>query len=61
MCSRRNSRTQPVAGVLAASEYGGRILARGIEDDKQNFTRFLLIDSNLRKNPGANKTSSAST
>jgi prephenate dehydratase len=46
-----------IAGVLAASEYGGRILARGIEDDKQNFTRFLLIDSTARKNPRANKTS----
>ena len=46
-----------IAGMLAAAEYGGRILARGIEDDKQNFTRFLLIDTKPRKNPKANKTS----
>ncbi len=32
-----------IAGKKAASEYGGRILARGIEDDKSNFTRFFLI------------------
>ena len=32
-----------VAGAHAASQYGGRILARGIEDDKQNFTRFFLV------------------
>lgn len=32
-----------VAGTHAASQYGGRILARGIEDDKQNFTRFFLV------------------
>ena len=46
-----------IAGELAASEYSGRILARGIEDDKQNFTRFLLIDRKPRAQKGANKTS----
>ena len=46
-----------IAGVLAASEYGAKILARGIEDDKQNFTRFLLIDKKPARIAGANKTS----
>ena len=33
-----------VAGELAASLYGLEILAPGIETNKQNFTRFLVID-----------------
>jgi len=32
-----------IAGQKAAAQYGGRILARGVEDDKSNFTRFFLI------------------
>ena len=44
----------------AAEVYGGEILKAGIEDDKKNFTRFLLI---RRGKPqaarGANKTSLA--
>lgn len=32
-----------IAGRYAASAYSGRILQAGIEDDKRNFTRFLLI------------------
>jgi len=32
-----------IAGRQAAREYGGKILAAGIEDDKNNFTRFFLI------------------
>jgi len=32
-----------IAGQKAAAQYGGRFLARGIEDDKNNFTRFFLI------------------
>jgi prephenate dehydratase len=35
--------TAGVAGSQAARQYGGRILARGIEDDKRNFTRFFLV------------------
>ena len=48
-----------IAGRQAAAEYGGRILARGIEDKKQNFTRFFLIGRKKRALPGANKTSLA--
>ncbi len=36
-----------VAGELAASLYGLEILAPGIETFKQNFTRFLIVDTAL--------------
>ncbi|MBR4735800.1 MAG: prephenate dehydratase, partial [Bacteroidales bacterium] len=36
-----------VAGEYAASLYGLEILAPGIETNKQNFTRFLIIDDAL--------------
>jgi prephenate dehydratase len=48
-----------IASRHAASVYKGRILAAGIEDDKRNFTRFVLIRRNRRLLPGANKTSIA--
>ncbi len=32
-----------IAGRHAAREYSGEILQAGVEDDKRNFTRFLLI------------------
>jgi prephenate dehydratase len=39
-----------IAGRQAAREYGGKILRAGIEDDKRNFTRFLLIRKRRRLN-----------
>jgi len=48
-----------IAGKQAAKEYGGKILAAGIEDDKRNFTRFFLIRNSRRVLPGATKTSIA--
>jgi prephenate dehydratase len=51
--------TAGIAGRQAAAEYGGRILASGIEDDKRNFTRFFLIRKPCRSLPGAGKTSVA--
>ena len=48
-----------IAGDQAARVYGGRILAAGIEDNKQNFTRFFLIRRGRRVLRGANKTSIA--
>jgi prephenate dehydratase len=54
-----------IASRHAAGVYGGRILKAGIEDDKQNFTRFFLIHRGLmhqgkaRIPAGANKTSLA--
>jgi len=45
-----------IASELAAQIYKGRILKRGIEDDRQNFTRFFLLEpagSKPRDIPGA--------
>jgi prephenate dehydratase len=33
-----------IASELAAKNYGGKILRREIEDDRQNFTRFFLLE-----------------
>jgi prephenate dehydratase len=32
-----------IASAVAAETYGGRILRRSIEDDRQNFTRFFTL------------------
>jgi prephenate dehydratase len=32
-----------IASAMAAEIYGGKILKRSIEDDRQNFTRFFLL------------------
>jgi prephenate dehydratase len=48
-----------IAARRAAAEYGGRILLSGIEDDQQNYTRFLLITKSKRIGQGANKSSIA--
>ena len=48
-----------IASRQAAAEYGARILQAGIEDDKQNFTRFFLVARQKKVLPRANKTSLA--
>jgi prephenate dehydratase len=48
-----------IAAHQAAKVYGGRILQAGIEDNKQNFTRFFLIRKTRRVLPKANKMSIA--
>jgi prephenate dehydratase len=48
-----------IAGSRAAAVYQGRILLRGLEDDKQNFTRFFLVSRSRRVLRAANKTSIA--
>ena len=54
-----------IASRRAATVYGGKILRAGIEDNKQNFTRFFLVRNLVRGQrkdlPGANKTSIAFT
>ncbi len=34
-----------IASEFAAREYGGQILAEGVEDDSRNFTRFALLEA----------------
>ncbi len=46
-----------IAAKRAASEYGGRVLLAGIEDDQRNYTRFLLITKSRKIGRAANKTS----
>jgi prephenate dehydratase len=48
-----------IAPKQAARQYGGRILLAGIEDDRQNYTRFLLINKSRKIGRGSNKTSIA--
>ncbi|MDP8980330.1 MAG: prephenate dehydratase, partial [Acidobacteriota bacterium] len=40
-----------IASAVAASIYGGRILRKSIEDDRQNFTRFFLLNGARRLTP----------
>jgi len=51
--------TAAIASKGAAGAYGGMILKAGVEDNKQNFTRFFLVRKQRRVLPGANKTSIA--
>jgi len=45
-----------IAGRFAAELYGMEILAEGIETEKMNFTRFMILSSNKKtKVEGANK------
>jgi prephenate dehydratase len=46
-----------IAAKRAAAEYGGRVLLAGIEDDQQNYTRFLHITKSKKIGKGPNKTS----
>ena len=49
--------TGAIASRQAAKEYGARILMTGLEDEKQNFTRFFLIQKQKKVLPKADKTS----
>ena len=51
--------TAAIAGVQAATQYGGRILQRSLEDDHQNYTRFFLVKTSRKLQKSANKTSIA--
>jgi prephenate dehydratase len=46
-----------IASRLAAEIYGGEVLLAGIEDDPQNFTRFLILAREALSAATANKTS----
>lgn len=45
-----------IASSIAASVYGGRILKRSIEDDRQNFTRFFLLRRRKDASSGSSQT-----
>lgn len=47
----RPSGAAAIASRVAASIYGARILRRSIEDDRQNFTRFFLLNAKRRVLP----------
>lgn len=49
--------TAAIAGAQAANEYGGKILHKGLEDDKQNFTRFVVLRRAAKPLRNADKTS----
>lgn len=53
----KDSALAAVAGRDAAKEYGLAILAEDIEDNKENFTRFLLIDPKGKPVANPNKSS----
>jgi len=56
----RESGAAAIASAAAAEVYGARILVAGIEDDQQNYTRFLLLARGgeaIKPAPDADKTS----
>jgi prephenate dehydratase len=51
--------TAGIAALQAASEYGGKILQSGLEDDHRNMTRFFHIQKKRKVAANADKTSLA--
>jgi prephenate dehydratase len=51
--------TAAIASRQAAKEYGGKVLQAGLEDNRQNFTRFFLINKSKKVSSKADKTSLA--
>lgn len=48
-----------IGSMQAAKEYGGKVLMTGLEDNRQNVTRFFLIQKKRKVVKGADKTSIA--
>lgn len=53
----KNPQHAAIAGTRAAEIYGGTIIARTINDETNNFTRFVLIQKTPHEPEGANRTS----
>lgn len=63
LVNQRDKQAGAIASSQAAAYYGAEILARGIEDDAENYTRFFLVQrsSEAETDPAANKMSVAFT
>lgn len=63
MMERDDASAAAIASRQAADQYGGKILASGIEDNEANFTRFFLVRrlELAQREPGADKVSIAFT
>jgi len=52
-----DSSTAAIASIAAASLYDLRVIEKNIEDNSNNYTRFLVIGKNLANKTGRDKTS----
>ncbi len=57
LAERRLPNAAAIASRIAADVYGARILAKHLEDHRENYTRFLLLSRTPRVPPKANKVS----
>ena len=57
VAERNDPHIAAIAGRAAAETYNLPIIAENIEDNKENYTRFLVIDPNGTPPAGANKAS----
>lgn len=55
--AQKNKNSAAIAGSLAAEVYRLKVLERGIQDQSENFTRFLVIGKEKAKRAKRNKTS----
>lgn len=55
LASDRPPESAAIASASAALIYGGKVVRRSIEDDRQNFTRFFLLSKQAKKPIHPNK------
>ena len=56
-CASKDASAAAIASKAAAQAYGLEIISEGIEDSKENFTRFLVIGTTTAQYSGQDKTS----